>query len=236
MADGGSKPIEDVEVGDEVVATDPETGETGAREVTKTIVGKGAKDLVRVTIDTDGRSGSQTASVVATDGHPFWVALMEKWVDATDLRRGQWLQTSAGTWVQITEVDRFSQRARVHNLTVKDLHTYHVLAGNTPVLVHSTGGMDGCSDAAYQGVLHVREEAAKEAAEGSARSHHFDISDDQLADYLDGFAGRSDGVALKRGGVGWYDAEQGVTVIQRGEYSMTAFRESAEAFAKRKAS
>jgi hypothetical protein len=61
------------------------------------------------------------------------------------------------------------------------------------------------------------------------------MSDDELADYLDGFAGRGDGASLKNGGVGWDDAERGVTVIQRGEYSMTAFRESAEAFARRKA-
>jgi Colicin D len=29
-----------------------------------------------------------------------------------------------------------------HNLTVADIHTYYVLAGNTPVLVHNTG--PGC--------------------------------------------------------------------------------------------
>jgi hypothetical protein len=86
--------------------------------------------------------------VVATDGHQFWVALIEKWVDATDLRRGHWLQTSAGTWVQVTEVDRFSQRARVHNLTVNDLHTYHVLAGSAPVLVHNTNGCTPLSQSA----------------------------------------------------------------------------------------
>jgi hypothetical protein len=39
---------------------------------------------------------------VATAHHPFWVPQLHRWVDATDLQSGQWLQTSAGTWVQIT--------------------------------------------------------------------------------------------------------------------------------------
>ncbi|WP_151898176.1 hypothetical protein [Streptomyces sp. C8S0] len=109
-----------------------------------------------------------------------------------------------------------------------------MLAGKTPILVHNAGGMDGCSDAAYQGVLHIREEAEKELKGGKSNNHHFDMSDDDLADYLDGFAGRSDGAPLRNGGVGWYDGERGVTVIQRGEYSMTAFRESLEDFQRRK--
>lgn len=94
--------------------------------------------------------------------------------------------------------------------------------------------MDECSDAAYQGVLHIREEAEKELRDGKPSNHRFDMSDDGLADYLDGFAGRSDGAPLHKGGVGWYDGERGVTVIQRGEYSMTAFRESVEDFNRRK--
>ncbi|MEV6494679.1 hypothetical protein AB0M20_39570 [Actinoplanes sp. NPDC051633] len=94
------------------------------------------------------------------------------------------------------------------------------------------GGLEGCSDAAYQGVLHIREEAARE---GPAGNHQFDMTDDQLADYLDGYTGRTDGTPLKRGGEGWHDAALGVTVIKRGEYSMTMFRESAEAFARRAA-
>nr|WP_158647538.1 polymorphic toxin type 30 domain-containing protein [Actinoplanes sp. ATCC 53533] len=59
------------------------------------------------------------------------------------LKPGQWLQTSAGTFVQITAIERWTSRqAAVHNLTVSDLHTYYVLAGNTPVLVHNCGGYD----------------------------------------------------------------------------------------------
>ncbi|SCL30352.1 intein C-terminal splicing region/RHS repeat-associated core domain-containing protein [Micromonospora nigra] len=138
MADGSTKPIEDVETGDRVVVTNPETGRTEVDTVTATITGDGVKQLVKVSIDTDGDNGDATAEVTATDGHPFWVPELGEWIDATDLQPGQWLQTSAGTFVQITAIERWAvPRAVVHNLTVANTHTYYVLAGNTPVLVHN---------------------------------------------------------------------------------------------------
>ncbi|MGC9496975.1 polymorphic toxin-type HINT domain-containing protein [Streptomyces sp. WG7] len=136
-ADGTKKPIKDVKPGDKVVATDPETGKTAVKEVTALIIGKGAKNLVEITIDTDGEKGKKTAKTTATDGHPFWVPGLREWIDATDLQSGDWLKTSAGTHVQISAVTRWTQQATVYNLTVADIHTYYVLAGATPVLVHN---------------------------------------------------------------------------------------------------
>ncbi|MFD7323978.1 polymorphic toxin-type HINT domain-containing protein [Streptomyces sp. NPDC059875] len=136
-ADGRTIPIEDLKVGDKVLATDPETGETVEKAVTDTIIGTGEKNLVSITIDTDGATGNDIASVTATDGHPFWVPTLHAWIDATKLAPGQWLRTSAGTHVQITAVKRWTQQATVHNLTVANIHTYYVLAGQTPVLVHN---------------------------------------------------------------------------------------------------
>ncbi|MFI1188670.1 ricin-type beta-trefoil lectin domain protein [Streptomyces californicus] len=138
MADGSAKPIEDVKVGDKVKATDPETGETRVETVTAEIKGEGLKHLVKVTIDTDGDRGTKTAEVTATDGHPFWVPELGEWIGATNLKPGQWLQTGAGTQVQITAVGRWaSSGATVHNLTVGNIPTYYVLAGSAPVLVHN---------------------------------------------------------------------------------------------------
>ncbi|MFH8290515.1 polymorphic toxin-type HINT domain-containing protein [Streptomyces sp. NPDC018059] len=142
MADGSTKSIRDVDIGDKVLATDPKTGKTTVRTVTAEIKGKGAKRLVKVTIDVDGKKGTKKSSVTATDGHPFWVQELGEWIDATDLRQGQWLRTSSGTYVQITSVERWTKPATVHNLTVSDLHTYHVLAGASPVLVHNCGNGD----------------------------------------------------------------------------------------------
>ncbi|MEV1064204.1 polymorphic toxin-type HINT domain-containing protein [Streptomyces sp. NPDC050263] len=143
MADGSQKSIEDIEIGDRVVATDPETSKTEVQTVTAEIKGTGTKRLVKVTLDTDGAEGTKTASVTATDGHPFWVPELREWIDATDLQPGEWLRTSAGTLVQITAVQRWTQQSTVHNLTVSDLHTYYVLAGETPVLVHNSSGLCG---------------------------------------------------------------------------------------------
>ncbi|MFI8091823.1 ricin-type beta-trefoil lectin domain protein [Streptomyces sp. NPDC086080] len=140
MADGTTKPIEKVKAGDKVIATDPKTGERRIETVTAEIKGEGLKHLVKVTIDTDGDKGTKTASVTATDGHPFWVPELDAWIDATDLHSGQWLRTSAGTHVQITAVKRWTTPGTtVHNLTVGNTHTYYALAGATPVLVHNCG-------------------------------------------------------------------------------------------------
>ncbi|WP_405487634.1 ricin-type beta-trefoil lectin domain protein [Streptomyces sp. NBC_00096] len=141
MADGTAKPIEEIEIGDKVQASDPETGEAAPKDVTATIRGDGSKNLVEITIDTDADTGSTSGTITATDKHPFWVPDMASWVDAKDLQPGQWLQTSAGTHVQIKAVKQWTQQlATVHNLTVADVHTYYVLAGTTPVLVHNCGG------------------------------------------------------------------------------------------------
>ncbi|MGW0864494.1 RHS repeat-associated core domain-containing protein [Streptomyces koelreuteriae] len=138
MADGSAKKIKDVDIGDKVLATDPKTGETKVETVTAEIKGKGLKHLVEITVDVDGKRGAKTASVTATDGHPFWVPALREWVDATDLKAGEGLLTGAGMRVQVTSVERWTAgSATVHNLTVSDLHTYYVLAGETPVLAHN---------------------------------------------------------------------------------------------------
>ncbi|WP_247648747.1 LamG-like jellyroll fold domain-containing protein [Saccharomonospora xinjiangensis] len=139
MADGSAKPIEEVELGDRVLATDPETGKTVSRKVTATITGEGQKRLVEVTVDIDGAAGEATETITATDGHPFWVADLEEWVPAGELQPGDWLRTGSGSWVQVQSIKIRTEAQRVHNLTVDDLHTYHVLAGATPVLVHNCG-------------------------------------------------------------------------------------------------
>lgn len=138
MADGTYKPIEQIQVGDLVLATDPETGETGPRTVLAPLTSDGTKDLVKLTIDTDGADGDATGTLIVTDNHPFWVPDLHMWLSARELRVGSLLQTSAGTKVQVTATPSWTTHQRVHNLTVDDLHTYYVLAGSAPVLVHNT--------------------------------------------------------------------------------------------------
>ena len=56
------------------------------------------------------------------------------------------------------------------------------------------------------------------------------MSDDELADYLDGFVTGGGGQELKDGAIGWYDPDRGIVIIQRGEYSMTGYKMSYEDF------
>ncbi|MFE7779237.1 polymorphic toxin-type HINT domain-containing protein [Streptomyces sp. NPDC057445] len=136
LADGTRKAIEDVEIGDVVLTTDAETGETVEKKVVSTITTEDDKDFTEVTILAEG----QLSSIVATDTHPFWVPELKRWIKAGDLQVGQWLRTSAGTHVQITAVSHYTKRQRTHDLTIDDVHAYYVLAGATPVLVHNCGG------------------------------------------------------------------------------------------------
>ncbi|MFJ2649659.1 polymorphic toxin-type HINT domain-containing protein [Streptomyces sp. NPDC087420] len=134
MADGTTKAIEDLRVDDEILATEPKTGETSPQKVTAELLSEGLKNLVKVTVK--GKSGAQQ-KLISTDNHPFWVIGLRKWVEAADLKPGQWLRTSAGTRVQIDALQPWTQTARVHNLSVSGPRTYYVLAGETPVLVHN---------------------------------------------------------------------------------------------------
>lgn len=137
MADGETKKIEKIEVGDEVVATDPETGETGLRKVTRLIVTEDDKHFNELTVETpDGRE-----RLTATHEHPFWVPEIGAWVEARNLAAGMTLRTPDGTTVRVLSNRAYTKHARTYNLTVDDLHTYYVLAGETPVLVHNAGGL-----------------------------------------------------------------------------------------------
>ncbi|WP_433471527.1 polymorphic toxin-type HINT domain-containing protein [Saccharomonospora azurea] len=172
MADGSAKPIEEVELGDRVLATDPETGESVSRKVTATITGEGQKRLVEVTVDIDGQAGEATETITATDGHPFWVPDLEEWVPAGELQRGDWLRTGSGSWVQVQSIDTRTEAQRVHNLTVDELHTYHVLAGATPVLVHNCNA---------NGEAEVRIPAWATGAEVQQFADYVDAANDAIA-------------------------------------------------------
>ncbi|MFI1400001.1 polymorphic toxin-type HINT domain-containing protein [Streptomyces sp. NPDC020681] len=134
MADGSTKNIEEVKLGDEVLATDPETGETGKRKVTRLIVTEDDKHFNELTIETD----RGLEKLTATHEHPFWSPSEGKWVEAGQLRPGVELLTVDGSRAIVQANRAYSKHARTYNLTVDDLHTYYVLAGETPVLVHNS--------------------------------------------------------------------------------------------------
>ncbi|MCU7729892.1 polymorphic toxin-type HINT domain-containing protein [Actinoplanes sp. KI2] len=198
MADGTTRPIDQVKLGDKVMATDPTTGRTQARTVTALITGIGTKQMVELTIDVDGKKGTKTATIDATDNHPIWAPDLHRWVKAADLKPGSMLETGPGTYVQVTATRSWTaQNTEVHNLTVDGLHTYYVVAGGTPILVHNcpTGasggdyadklGSDGLRDL-------LKKRAAERAAKASVSGEHLVLGlDRNLADTVEATGGKS---------------------------------------------
>jgi hypothetical protein len=50
------------------------------------------------------------------------------------------LRTASGATATVEDVRYFERRQRTHDLTVTEIHTYYVLAGAAPVLVHNCNG------------------------------------------------------------------------------------------------
>ncbi|MGN9892070.1 golvesin C-terminal-like domain-containing protein [Micromonospora sp. L31] len=139
LANGDTKRIEDLKVGDQVAAEDVESRSLQRRPITKLITGNGIKHLYTIAVDVDGRAGSKVETITATGGHRIWLPDAGAWVAVDKLNVGDWMQSASGAWVQIVSIKHFSRHQRVHNLTVDGVHTYYVVAGGTPLLVHNDG-------------------------------------------------------------------------------------------------
>ncbi|WP_234319999.1 RHS repeat-associated core domain-containing protein [Streptomyces sp. SBT349] len=135
MADGTRRDIDDLEVGDEILATDPETGETKPRRVVATIITDSDKEYTRVSVT--GADGDES-EIIATAHHPFRDEATDTWTNATDLTPGAQFRTPDGTTTEVTAALTYNDTARTYDLTVEELHTYSVHAGATPVLVHDS--------------------------------------------------------------------------------------------------
>jgi hypothetical protein len=136
MADGSSKPIDKIQVGEPVKATNPALGLTVTRTVTA-LHDDLDTDMADVTVKVDGHKPS---TLHTTQNHPFWNLSKAQWTRADHLRSGDSLESTSKTRVRVLAVRIFTRAAHRYNLTVADLHTYYVLAGATPVLVHNCGG------------------------------------------------------------------------------------------------
>ena len=141
LADGSRKPIEQLRLDDKVAASDPTSEGYSTESVVRTIVGQGSKDLVEITVTTNGPDGAVQSSVLtATAGHPLYLPMVSKWVEAAALLPGDRLATVDKEHIAVVAaVRRYAAVATVYNLTVANIHTYYVVAGGTPVLVHNCG-------------------------------------------------------------------------------------------------
>ncbi|GID31902.1 hypothetical protein Abr02nite_68850 [Paractinoplanes brasiliensis] len=159
MADGTTRPIAEVNVGDKVTTTDPSTGQSSDQQVTLLHANRD-RELTDVTVSTapaaaprtegEGKGGRSTrgpteSTLETTAHHPFWDATAGAWVDAAELTPGTSTLVGPDGQIQyVTAVHNFTGTEVMRDLTVATTHTYYVLAGTTPVLVHN-------NDAAFAG-------------------------------------------------------------------------------------
>ena len=121
-----SKPIEEIEAGDRVLATDAETGATEYKEVVHVFV-KESDTLVLLTVNGE--------EITTTPDHPFRVG--DDWIASGDLREGDLLTLADGTTAPLEKIriETLDAPVTVYNFEVADFHTYYV--GNTQILVHN---------------------------------------------------------------------------------------------------
>ncbi|MEV7526391.1 polymorphic toxin-type HINT domain-containing protein [Streptomyces sp. NPDC091371] len=137
MADGSTKAMEDIQVGDKVMATDPQTGKTSPKEVTNTITTPDDKEFTDLTLTDDANPRGPPAVITSTYHHPSWSETRHRWVDAGEIKIGEKLRQPNGATLTVQATRNYPFAVTTHNLTVDDVHTYYVLAGPTPVLVHN---------------------------------------------------------------------------------------------------
>jgi RHS repeat-associated protein len=212
MADGSAKPISEVEIGDEVTATDPESGESTSREVVATIVHADEGEMTRLTVTSEDRTDS--GSVDATSWHPVWVGTEGEFVKIGELRPGQRLASADGSLPVVADIHHYFHVERVYNLTIEGVHTYHVLSGSgVSFLVHNDSfvcqigsngwpipTMDNCLECAKEikdkigGDIYRASDSQGAGGLGPSRhdphgswKHHFVVVKDDI--FYDGFTG-----------------------------------------------
>lgn len=144
-----TRAIEDVTVGDLVLARDEHGAEIGWKPV-KEVYRRTSKHLRHLTFrDASGKE----QHFETTDEHPFWSLTAKKFVNAGDLKTGDQVTSapprqgnpdldhpSAIQILTATHRDEHPNGITVYNFQVEDFHTYFVAArGATgpPVLVHN---------------------------------------------------------------------------------------------------
>ncbi|MCF6376449.1 Ig-like domain-containing protein [Nocardioides KLBMP 9356] len=191
MADGSTKAISKVAVGDEVQARDPETGERVGKKVLETFVH--TDTLVKLKV---GRE-----SITTTTDHPFWNVDDAEYQRADELDRGDRVLASDGRVVKVRGIRAGSARTgTAYNLEVADIHTYQV--GDAGVLVHNS-----CkTQAAFDDLSSMRSELGlgEHAGKGSPTLARLDV-EGQGSTY--GISGHGQDVTMKSNAISRTHAE-----------------------------
>ena len=126
LTDEGEKPIEEIKVGDKVLAKDDETGEMAYKEV-EWLFQRQVDETYNITV------GGEV--IATTDEHPFWI-VGKGWVESKNLEVGDVLTTSDGKEIAIEKIEVKKEYKTVYNFKVKDFHTYFV--SNLGIWTHNS--------------------------------------------------------------------------------------------------
>ncbi|GLW59581.1 polymorphic toxin-type HINT domain-containing protein [Kitasatospora phosalacinea] len=143
LADGSSKPIEDVEVGDRVISTNPESGDTATESVDRTIRTPDDQEFTDLTFEASEESPEPSRDytsnkITSTQHHPFWDVTTNKWTNAAELKVGDKVLRPDRRTLTVHSVANYHTAPRVaHDLTISNIHTYYILVGSAPILVHN---------------------------------------------------------------------------------------------------
>ncbi len=148
MANGTVKPISEVKAGDWVLTAEPGKKKKEKHKVKEAIVTKTDRDYVDVVVAT--KSGPKT--IQTTKHHQFYEVSHNTWTQAGDLKAGQKLQNGDGAASTIVNVRSYTAQHVTYDLSIDGLHTYYVVAGTTPVLVHNCGWSELASYRARAGM------------------------------------------------------------------------------------
>ncbi|MFC3789839.1 polymorphic toxin-type HINT domain-containing protein [Paenibacillus sp. GCM10012307] len=129
LTDEGEKPIEEIKVGDKVLAKDDETGEMAYKEV-EWLFQRDVEETYNITV------GEEV--ITTTDEHPFWI-VGKGWVESKNLAVGDVLTTTDGKELAIEKIEVKKEHVTVYNFKVKDFHTYFV--SNLGIWTHNACGV-----------------------------------------------------------------------------------------------
>jgi hypothetical protein len=131
----GSKTIaiSRVKAGQKVLATDPYTGKTAARQVAQVIRHHGVHAMALIALLGGGL-------IHATAHHPIYDATTKTFTYAASLHPGDKAARSRWPHHPRHQGHRLHRQPHRYNLDVTGIHTYYALAGTAPVLVHNSCG------------------------------------------------------------------------------------------------
>jgi RHS repeat-associated protein len=126
----GLLPIEQIEVGDMVLAVNEQTGEIAPKPVTDLIRPEPKPLYALHLLD----AGGEAETFHATDDHP-WKVEGKGWVETVNLKPQDRIDTGSGADMVVTSLEQTGRIEHTYNLTVADWHTFMV--GEDQAVVHN---------------------------------------------------------------------------------------------------